>query len=625
MAASSPSSADANWGSFCKAILTNTDYIFNTRDQPSTLSAEAHAELLFATRANLLLAASEIGTRYNDQRPIARLSGDILFDVFARVASEQQPIRPDASVGKPGDLGWISLSHVCRRWRSVMLDMPSLWASCVCTFPSAMADMVTRAQRTPLTLDLDCRRIRASRFTAHFHMALSYVRLASNIRFAIPYSSQSALSYVLTTYDLPFAEEVELEIVRDGRDKPSPIFQPEHPPMLATRMRCCTLKNIFLPWNASELTRLELIRDLSKTHSRSLPEPEVFLATLSQFQSLRHLHIEGWVPDCTPLLPNVALHRVRLPKLQELSLLAVGNQCEHLWRLLDIPSSAELKLDVAFSGVQQDKPAVLYSLMGSLFPHIHADHALHSNDARLGLLVHLEDELTFQVHIFSFIEPSSTSTLTDRDAGPFHAGYRRRLAIRLDTIEDVNWLDGVPAMLKTCGILATAVGVLGIRAWYVEPSTVWQDFLRPFSQVHTFWLGSFTVDDAPQTGIVGALATEDIQLRAQGGSGVVLPRMRELWMRDIVLEDPMSAPGRHRASFQHKVLDALRWRAENGLECLRVSRIPTDVDEQPELRAVLKEDFFGRARDLVPSFEYQEREGRVSVYDYNVKKSWRLQ
>ncbi|VDB96871.1 unnamed protein product [Peniophora sp. CBMAI 1063] len=619
----SPSSANFDWSSFCRAIMANTDYIFNCKEQ--TLPAEGFNDLLFATRANLLLAASEIGTRYNDQRPISRLPSDLLFDIFARVASEHQPTRPDASVGKPGSLGWIGLSHVSRRWRSVLLDMPSLWASCVCTFPSAMPDIVARAQRAPLTLDLESSKIRPSRLSLHFRTALSYVRLASTLRFSVPYSSQSTLSYVLTTYDLPFVEEIELEIVRDGREKPSPIFQLEHPPILAPRMRRCILKNVFLPWNATELTHLELIRDVTKAHSRSLPEPEVFLSFLARCQSLQRLHVEGWVPDCTPLLPNIASHRVRLPKLEELSILAVGNQCEHLWRLLDVPADAQLKLDVTLANVQQDKPAVLYSLMGSLFPHMHNDPALHSDNARLGLLIHLEDALNFQFHIFAETEDPSSPTSADRDAGPFHAGYRRRLAIRLDTLVDVNWADGVTSMLKTCGIPLTAIGVLGVRSWYVEPSTVWQDFLRPFTEVHTFWLGSFTVDDAPQTGIVSALATEDVKTRAQGGSGVVLPGMRELWMRDIVLEDPQSASGRHRASFQEKVLDALRWRAENGLECFRVSRIPTDVDEQPELRAVLKEDFFGRARELVPHFEYQDREGRVSLYDYDDKRSWRFQ
>ncbi|KZV69710.1 hypothetical protein PENSPDRAFT_686104 [Peniophora sp. CONT] len=53
-------------------------------------------------------------------------------------------------------LGWVRLGHVCRSWRSVLLDMRSLWAKDICTLNNvAMAVFLHRAQRRPLNLDFD--------------------------------------------------------------------------------------------------------------------------------------------------------------------------------------------------------------------------------------------------------------------------------------------------------------------------------------------------------------------------------------------------------------------------------------------------------------------------------------
>jgi len=67
---------------------------------------------------------------------MADLNGDILVELFLILAQLDKPT--------PTSLGWISLTHVCRLWRSVGLDLAPLWADTFCSFASASACAVMR-------------------------------------------------------------------------------------------------------------------------------------------------------------------------------------------------------------------------------------------------------------------------------------------------------------------------------------------------------------------------------------------------------------------------------------------------------------------------------------------------
>ncbi|KZV61299.1 hypothetical protein PENSPDRAFT_739954 [Peniophora sp. CONT] len=90
---------------------------------------------------------------------IMDLKSDILFEFFNLVAATDAPhALPWAEPGPLRyHLGWIRLAHVCRLWRTLLIDeMPSLWAQVVCNLPSHTHDTVLeRAQTQPLSLALN--------------------------------------------------------------------------------------------------------------------------------------------------------------------------------------------------------------------------------------------------------------------------------------------------------------------------------------------------------------------------------------------------------------------------------------------------------------------------------------
>ncbi|KAI0039349.1 hypothetical protein FA95DRAFT_1684332 [Auriscalpium vulgare] len=88
--------------------------------------------------------------------PVSRLPPEILCLVFFILSKIDHPNlnRPQTDRRKY-KLGWVTVTHVCQRWRTVALSDPALWASNI-ALPSVLGDcwaatFVTRAQNLPLT------------------------------------------------------------------------------------------------------------------------------------------------------------------------------------------------------------------------------------------------------------------------------------------------------------------------------------------------------------------------------------------------------------------------------------------------------------------------------------------
>ncbi|KAI0046200.1 hypothetical protein FA95DRAFT_1573328 [Auriscalpium vulgare] len=89
--------------------------------------------------------------------PVARLPPEILTLIFSILSSIDRPQSKDwAPIRLKHYLGWVTVTHVCQRWRNVALHNPVLWASDI-ALPSVLghlwaAEFLIRAQSTPLEL-----------------------------------------------------------------------------------------------------------------------------------------------------------------------------------------------------------------------------------------------------------------------------------------------------------------------------------------------------------------------------------------------------------------------------------------------------------------------------------------
>lgn len=92
---------------------------------------------------------------------VADLPADIICELFMHASSSDRlrylsRVEQHKQPGKKYALGWLYLTHVCRQWRSIGLDIAPLWAAIVSFFPSpSIADvLLARSRDSGLHLEL---------------------------------------------------------------------------------------------------------------------------------------------------------------------------------------------------------------------------------------------------------------------------------------------------------------------------------------------------------------------------------------------------------------------------------------------------------------------------------------
>ena len=107
----------------------------------------------------LKVVAADFRTQRNALSSIGSLPAEILSRIFALHALHQPPgevlWETDDSEEPPSlsqlELGWITVTHVCRRWRNVALANPSLWARIAFSLGDRWVDeMLARAGPAPV-------------------------------------------------------------------------------------------------------------------------------------------------------------------------------------------------------------------------------------------------------------------------------------------------------------------------------------------------------------------------------------------------------------------------------------------------------------------------------------------
>ncbi|KAI0041695.1 hypothetical protein FA95DRAFT_1474113, partial [Auriscalpium vulgare] len=96
--------------------------------------------------SRLSSALHGLATRRNDWAPIMRLSPDVFATILSFLVIADPPCGEELHT-----LGWIKVTHVCRRWRHASLGLPLLWTNLsFCMSLSCLQVMLSRAKTAPL-------------------------------------------------------------------------------------------------------------------------------------------------------------------------------------------------------------------------------------------------------------------------------------------------------------------------------------------------------------------------------------------------------------------------------------------------------------------------------------------
>ncbi|VDC01288.1 unnamed protein product [Peniophora sp. CBMAI 1063] len=344
------------------------DRRFREHDTDHTLavgSSTQRAELRASLESDLqqLLEVSQLYKRaIIASAPISRLPPEVLSSIFERLAWIYPPVTPlnaiegaDAlekpeaeeplyvypSWGRRGSLGWIKCSHVCRSWRSILLDMRSLWAKVVGILPAAIPETLERAGNRPLHLTL--RETLERRIPYIPWTSLDSVETIRSIHIVFTLSADDTDKYVELTYLLhhtthPILEEVDIfgnmaiHTESFHRDLAASLDAP--------MLRTLRLNNFFTFFRSCPLTTLSLA--FNEYHDEA--EPEMPLRTLLKVlrrvrDTLEDLELRDCFSRASVDVSRAAgLAPIVMPRLRRMRLVGRTPDLDALLNCLETPS-----------------------------------------------------------------------------------------------------------------------------------------------------------------------------------------------------------------------------------------------------------------------------------------------
>ena len=273
--------------------------------------------------------------------PIFTLPPELLTRIFHFYALEVPPWSDGVQ-----KLGWIAVTHVCRRWRQVALGDSSLWARITGISPNAkwISEMLFRSRNAPLVVDFAVTPVPEilSKFARHI-FSIRELRLRG-----LSVHHYQGLQKICAL-EAPALEHLEL-----GVSGPYPVtfhqlgfgwttlFRG-----LAPKLRTLSLSNISIPRSlipCGQLTQLKitLFRGISVHSTALLSDSSQLLDLLINTPNLEVLVLE--FRSSTILFQAPHGQAVHLPHLSHLYLGGSTSCVANLLKVLQLPSSTTLHL-----------------------------------------------------------------------------------------------------------------------------------------------------------------------------------------------------------------------------------------------------------------------------------------
>ncbi|KZV64228.1 hypothetical protein PENSPDRAFT_175659 [Peniophora sp. CONT] len=278
------------------------------------------------------------------------LPEDIIHEFFLALSSIDIPSRKLDY--RKANLGWINASHTCRRWRSIALASPALWAGAIPAFPRGRSTRLKRSKRTHLTLDLTG--VSRKEFLRLAELFPRARHLRQDLWRNMPsFGWPDALSGLA----LPLLEAIDIHgsVGENIRGIHPPYKVTGVAPFSAPSLRTCSFHRIFVPFIAPNLRSLTM-HDSYMGFMR-------LLCTLQNCPGLEHLMTIGGL-GVSPMGTSPAVAEsimemdlafasaltstVRLPRLQSLSVYGYPPDVASLLQHMQFPLSA--RFDIEYSG-----------------------------------------------------------------------------------------------------------------------------------------------------------------------------------------------------------------------------------------------------------------------------------
>ncbi|TFY75828.1 hypothetical protein EWM64_g8185, partial [Hericium alpestre] len=357
------------WLSFCSSRLSFLDGVSAYSDVAVLDSSRAKLDQEFDA---LQAASNIIKARRNALSPATRLHPEILAHIFSFLAAEEIPqnsthritVRRGVQVlggSSRGEvtLGWMRVTHVCRLWRKIALDHPSLWGIDVDSLRPCTTERLRRSKQAPLVVRYHnpVNNLLAAEQDILMSLLAETPR-TSELALTCPqqyaWDSMAHLLVVRAPLLETFSYSTPQRRMGQSCILPWNLFAGDAP-----RLREISLTDARLPLESS---LYEHLTHLSLSTSEYGPAPmaaftrDELLSVLARMPELEKLELTWTIPsamDMAALLPADAA--VALPKLKKLKLAAQPTDCLKLVEYLTIPTTTAIHLNCHERGNPDDE------------------------------------------------------------------------------------------------------------------------------------------------------------------------------------------------------------------------------------------------------------------------------
>ncbi|KAA1470129.1 hypothetical protein DENSPDRAFT_835850 [Dentipellis sp. KUC8613] len=377
----------------------------------STPSSEMERSNLLRELELSVRRTNDIQARINALSAISRLQDEILLEVFHTLAAIQPPGGARRSNPRVMSLGWILVTHVCRRWRYAALDSSTIWSHINFTLGSEWTTrMLERSKVRPLVIQASSRKMDLP------------LDLGAQLRTYLPRTRDldlcaqvDTLVKVLNHLFEPAPMLQSLRICADRGDDSELSVISTNPRFLnqsTPNLRRVYLGNVFIPWTSPIFQNLEHLQislpifnenNWIREENASFPH---FLAMLEGMPGLKSLHLHKAIPSIHTMSSQALdyTRTVPLATLVDITLNGTPADAALLLHHLELPGTARLAFSSSFRANVSDYQLLFLSIR---------DHLLRSRPDPLGIIdLEIRDQIsTSLISAYAFHHSTRTKQM----------------------------------------------------------------------------------------------------------------------------------------------------------------------------------------------------------------------